>query len=193
MGPSRALTSVPIIIGAFIPWLGLSSYSNVGLSRTLSCKLLFFSCNCRHVNFSSSSRGPGMAWHVWTLNLKWKGLHFLGLLGSRSILSCSFPLPQNSWESNCKWPQHGSLCWGTGPGIWDQEELGCGHPGCAVGFDAADSYSLRLSWQLTLYIQKLSFIFKSWRASQSLFSLPIWLLRFQSEMYFLLIRIIYYP
>ena len=57
MGPSRALTSVPIIIGAFIPWLGLSSYSNVGLSRTLSCKLLFFSCNCRHVNFSSSSRG----------------------------------------------------------------------------------------------------------------------------------------
>ena len=72
---------------------------------------------------------------------------------------------------------------------WSAVVLG----GCAVGFDAADSYSLRLSWQLTLYIEKLSFVFKRWRASQSIFSLPIWLLRFQSETYFLLIRIIYYP
>ena len=55
------------------------------------------------------------------------------------------------------------------------------------------TYSLRLSWQLTLYIENLSFVFKRWRASQSIFSLPIWLLRFQSETYFLLIRIIYYP
>ena len=42
MGPSRALSSVLILIGASCPWLGLSFYSNVGLSRTLSCKLLLF-------------------------------------------------------------------------------------------------------------------------------------------------------
>ena len=66
----------------------------------------------------------------------------------------------------------GSLCWGTGPGIWDQEDLEQGCPCCAAGFNAADSYSLRLSWQLTLYIEKLSFIFKRWGASQSFFSRP---------------------
>ena len=192
MGPSRALTSVPILIGTSIPWRGLSSYSIVGVSRTWSCKLLFFSCNWSNVNFISSSQGPGMAGRVRTLNLKRKGLHFLSLLASHPILSSSFPLSRTSWESNCKWPQRGSVCW-TGPGIWDQEEVARGRPSCAPGFHAAHSYSLRLSWQLTLYIEKLSFIFKRWRASQSLFSLPIWLLRFQSEMYFLLIRIIYYP
>ena len=172
MGPSRALTSVPILIGASIPWRGLSSYSIVGVSRTWSCKLLFFSCNWSNVNFISSSQGPGMAGRVRTLNLKRKGLHFLSLLASHPILSSSFPLPRTSWESSCKWPQRGSVCW-TGPGIWDQEDLGCVHPGCAAGFDAADSYSLRLSWQLTLYIEKLSFIFKRWGASQSGFTLPI--------------------
>ena len=40
MGLSRALSSVLILIGASCPWLGLSFYCNVGLSRTLSCKLL---------------------------------------------------------------------------------------------------------------------------------------------------------
>ena len=45
MGPSRALSSVLILIGASCPWPGLSFDSIVGLSRTLSCKLLFFSCN----------------------------------------------------------------------------------------------------------------------------------------------------
>ena len=45
MGPSRALSSVLILIGASSPWRGLCSYSIVGLSRALSCKLLFFSCN----------------------------------------------------------------------------------------------------------------------------------------------------
>ena len=165
MGPSKALTSVPIIIGPSIPWRGLSSYSIVGVSRTWSCKLLFFSCNWSNVNFISSSQGPGMAGHVRTLNLKRKGLHFLSLLASHPILSSSFPLPRTSWESSCKWPQRGYLCCGTGPGIWDQEELGHGHPGCAAGFDAADSYSLRLSWQLTLYIEKFSFVFKSAGAS----------------------------
>ena len=42
MGLSRALSSVLILIGASCPWLGLRFYCNVGLSRTLSCKLLFF-------------------------------------------------------------------------------------------------------------------------------------------------------
>ena len=140
MGPSRTLTSVLILIGASSPWGGLSSYSIVGLSRTLSCKLLFFSCNWSNVNFTSSSQGPGMDGPVRTLNLKRKDLHFLGLLASPPILSSSFPLPRSSWESNCKWPQLGRVCWGTGPGIWDQEDLGCGHTGCASGFDAADSF-----------------------------------------------------
>ena len=140
MGPSRTLTSVLILIGASSPWGGLSSYSIVGLSRTLSCKLLFFSCNWSNVNFTSSSQGPGMDGPVRTLNLKRKDLHFLGLLASPPILSSSFPLPQSSWESNCKWPQLGRVCWGTGPGIWDQGDLGCGHTGCASGFDAADSF-----------------------------------------------------
>ena len=45
MGPSRALSSVLILIGASCPWPGLRFDSYVGLSRTLSCKLLFFSCN----------------------------------------------------------------------------------------------------------------------------------------------------
>ena len=40
MGPSRALSSVLIVIGASCPLPGLSFYSIVGLSRTLSCKLL---------------------------------------------------------------------------------------------------------------------------------------------------------
>ena len=44
LGPSRALSSVLILIGASCPWLGLCFYSNMGLSRTLSCKL-FSSCN----------------------------------------------------------------------------------------------------------------------------------------------------
>ena len=39
MGPSRALSSVLILIGASCPRLGLCFYSNMGLSRTLSCKL----------------------------------------------------------------------------------------------------------------------------------------------------------
>ena len=38
MGPSRALSSVLILIGASCPWPGLSFDSIVGLSRTLSCK-----------------------------------------------------------------------------------------------------------------------------------------------------------
>ena len=38
MGPSRALSSVLILIGASCPWSGLSFDSVVGLSRTLSCK-----------------------------------------------------------------------------------------------------------------------------------------------------------
>ena len=42
MGPSRALSSVLILIGASCPWPGLSFDSIVGLSRTLSCKLLLF-------------------------------------------------------------------------------------------------------------------------------------------------------
>ena len=42
MGPSRALSSVLILIGASRPRPGLSSYANVGLSKTLSCKLFFF-------------------------------------------------------------------------------------------------------------------------------------------------------
>ena len=192
MGHSRALSSVLILIGASCPWPGLCFDSIVGLSRTLSCKLLFFSCNWSNVNFISSSQGPGMAGRVRTLNLNWKGLHFLGLLASIPILSSSFPLPQSSWESNCKWPQPGIVCCGTGPGICNQEDLAPGRPSCVVGFDAADSYSLRLSWQPTLYIEKLSFLFIRWRASQSVFSLHFWLLRFQSETYFLLIRIIYY-
>ena len=148
MGPSRALSSALILIGAFCPWPGLCFDSIVGLSRSLSCKLLFFSCNWGNVKFSCSSQEPGMAGHVLTLNLNWNGLNFLGLHVSCPILSSSFPLPRTSWESNCKWPQHGSVCW-TGLGIWDQEDLGCVHPGCAAGFDAADSYSLRLSWKLT--------------------------------------------
>ena len=37
MGPSRALSSVLILIGASCPWPGLSFDSIVGLSRTLSC------------------------------------------------------------------------------------------------------------------------------------------------------------
>ena len=44
MGLSRALSSVLILIGASGHWLGLISYSNMGLSRTSSCKL-FSSCN----------------------------------------------------------------------------------------------------------------------------------------------------
>ena len=181
MGPSLALSSVLILIGTSSPWRGLSSYSIVGLSRAISYKLLFFSCIWSNVNFSSSSQGPGMAWRVRTLNLNWKGLHFLGLLASIPILSSSFPLPQSSWESNCKWPQPGIVCCGTGPGICNQEDLAPGRPSCVVGFDAADSYSLRLSWQPTLYIEKLSFLFIRWRASQSVFfsalliaQIPIW-------------------
>ena len=42
MGPWRALSSVLILIGASCPWLGLSFYCHVRLSRTLSCKLLSF-------------------------------------------------------------------------------------------------------------------------------------------------------
>ena len=38
MGPSRALSSVLILIGASCPWPGLSFDSIVGLSRILSCK-----------------------------------------------------------------------------------------------------------------------------------------------------------
>ena len=45
MGHSRALSSVLILIEASCPWPGLSFDSIVGLSRSLSCKLLFFSCN----------------------------------------------------------------------------------------------------------------------------------------------------
>ena len=43
MEPSRALSSVLILIGASCPRLGLCSYSNMGLSRTLGRKL---SCSC---------------------------------------------------------------------------------------------------------------------------------------------------
>ena len=78
MGLSRALSSVLILIGASCPWLGLCFYSNMGLSRTLSCKL-FSSCNWSKVKFSSYSQGPGMAVLVLTLNLKWNGLNFLSL------------------------------------------------------------------------------------------------------------------
>ena len=45
MGPSKALRSILILIGASCTWPGLSFYSIVGLSRVLSCKLLLFSCN----------------------------------------------------------------------------------------------------------------------------------------------------
>ena len=38
MGPSRALSSVLILIGAPCPWPGLSFDSIVGISMTLSCK-----------------------------------------------------------------------------------------------------------------------------------------------------------
>ena len=79
MGPSRALSSVFILIGASCHWLGLCFYSNMGLSRTLSCKLFFFPCNWSNVNFSSYSQGPGMAGYVLTLNIKWNGLNFLSL------------------------------------------------------------------------------------------------------------------
>ena len=83
MGPSRALSSVLILIGASCPRPGLSSYANVGLSKTLSCKLLVFCCNWSNGNFSSSLQGRGMAGRVLTLDLKWNGLNFLGLHASR--------------------------------------------------------------------------------------------------------------
>ena len=77
MGPSKALSSVLIPIGDSCPWPGLSSYAHVGLSRILTCKLLFFSCKWSNVNFRSSSQGPGMAGRVLRLNLKWNALIFL--------------------------------------------------------------------------------------------------------------------
>ena len=42
MGPSRALSSLLILIGVSSPLLRLSFYSIVGLSKKLSCKLVFF-------------------------------------------------------------------------------------------------------------------------------------------------------
>ena len=42
MGPSRTLSSLLILIGVSSPLLRLSFYSIVGLSKTLSCKLCFF-------------------------------------------------------------------------------------------------------------------------------------------------------
>ena len=94
MGPSRVLNSALILIDGSSPWHGLSFDSIVGLSRTLSCKLLFFSCNWRHVNFSSSSQGPGMAGRVLMLNLNWNGLNFLSLLASCPTYLAPSPFPR---------------------------------------------------------------------------------------------------
>ena len=195
MGPSRTLTSVLILRGASSPWGGLSSYSIVGLSRTLSCKLLFFSCNWSNVNFISSSQGPGMAGPVRMLNLNWNGLNFLSLLASCPTYLAPSPFPRAPKRAIANNLSVVS-CVGQ-----QAQWFGIRKPGvrasqlCSRIRDSMlQTYSLRLSWQLTLYIENLSFVLKRWEASQSVFSLPIWLLRFQSETYFLLIRIIYhYP
>ena len=57
MGPSRALSSVLILLGASCHWLGLCFYSNVGLSRTLSC---FFTVT--EVRSSSALIHRGLGW-----------------------------------------------------------------------------------------------------------------------------------
>ena len=193
MGPSRALIPVLILIGASCSWPGLKFDSIVGLSRTLSCKLLFFSCNCRHVNFSSSSRGA------------WDGLTRLN--AELKVERPSFSRP--TWV-----PFHPILLLPPSPELLREQlqmttawqpvlghrprDLGSGRAGVRSPWLCSGIRCCRLLFPKAIlttdfYIEKLSFMFKRWGVSQSLFSLPIWLLRFQSEMYFLLIRIIYYP